>query len=83
MSTRTSPPIVEQLYSASRLARATITQRADGLYEVEVERFLEGDPLIDEPSYWPISAPKTLTDSIERARELALENMAGLSGLQP
>ena len=71
--------LVEELEADSWLVRARIEQRADGLYEIELERFLEGDPLEAEPSgWWPIPAPKMLTDSLERARQLARESLATL-----
>ena len=69
--------IVEELYSASKTVRARIRQRSDGLYDVEVEVFVKGSVLHQEPSWWsPIDGPKTVTDSLERARELAHEGMS-------
>lgn len=69
--------IVEELYSASKTVRARIRQRSEGLYDVEVEMFVKGSVLHQEPSWWsPIDGPKIVTDSLERARELACEGMS-------
>jgi hypothetical protein len=69
-------PIVEELQSASNLVRARIRQRSDGLYDVEVEVFVKGNALNEEPNWWAlVDGPKTVTDSVERARELALEGI--------
>lgn len=72
-------PLAEQLLSDSRLVRALITQRSDGLYEVEVAVFVKGSALDHEPSWWsPIDGAKMVTDSLERARELAREGMVAV-----
>jgi hypothetical protein len=68
--------LVQEMLGASRRVRARIYGRADGLYSVEFERLMPGDPEHQEPAYWsPINRPKTIVDTLERARAMALDGL--------
>lgn len=72
------PAPAHEVYGTSRHIRALISERGDGLFSVEFERLMPGDPEHCEPSYWsPLHRPKTVVDTFERARAIALEVLAG------
>lgn len=71
------PAPVHEVYSVSKRLRAQVFERDDGLYSLEFERLMPGNPEHDEPSYWsPLNRPKTIVDTIDRARAMALEGLA-------
>jgi hypothetical protein len=74
MATSSEP--IQELYAATKQVRAQIYERPDGLYQIEFERLMPALPEHEEPSHWsPLNRPKTIVDTIERARELALEGL--------
>lgn len=69
--------VVEVVWSSSREHRASIVRRADGLLQVVVERFMRADPEFEEPAGWePVHGRVILTDTVERAREVAADELA-------
>ena len=74
---------LEELVSPAGTARARIFRRADGMFQVTVEIFMRASPMHGEPSWWSCSnGPVELTDSYERARELAREGLLAASSSQ-
>ena len=69
--------VVEEILSDTGAGRALIVRRTDGVLQVEVERKVPGDAY--EPMHWTRTTRKVvLADSLERARELAREELANL-----
>lgn len=70
--------LIEEILSSTGVRRALILQRADGAIEVAIERKVPGDGEY-EPSYWSrVGNRVILADSVERARQLAREELATL-----
>ena len=69
--------VVEELSSSDGKRRARIVQRAaDGLFSVELERLVPGEGPYEPREYWsPVRQPVTIADTLERARELAKEDL--------
>jgi hypothetical protein len=70
--------IVEELLSQDRAGRARLVRRPDGLIQVEIERQVPGDE--HGPAYWSRFGHQVIVaDTIERARGLAREGLAGIT----
>ena len=55
--------------------RVGVEQRADGLFQVHLERWIRG-AVLEEPSYWSrVSSRAVLSDSASSARALASEEL--------
>ena len=68
--------VVEELTSADGKRRARLLRRADGTFQVELERKIPGDEL--EPTHWsPVRGPVVIADTLDRARELARAELSG------
>jgi hypothetical protein len=66
--------VLEEFLSQDRSRRARLVRRPDGLIQVEIERKVPGDEYA--PPYWSrVGDQVTVTDSVERARELAREGL--------
>jgi hypothetical protein len=69
--------VVEELKSPDGKRRATVLRGAEGTFHVELARLVPGNEL--EPTHWsPLRGPVVIADTLERARELALEGLNGV-----
>jgi hypothetical protein len=66
--------LVEYLPSTDGSRRAAILRREDGVFVIEIERQVRGDDLYEPKCFWSrVGRDVTLTDTLERARQLAAE----------
>ncbi len=70
--------VVEVLWSSTGKRRANIVRRADGLFQVEVERLRPAAPEVEEQAQWvPHGRATIMADTHDKARELAAAELAG------
>lgn len=71
---------VEAMWSQDRWLRTTIYRRGDGHFSVELERLVPGDAEYEEPPHWGrVGHGVVLTDTLDRAREIACELLGSFS----
>lgn len=68
--------ILETIASNDGTRRAQIFAREDGMFRVEIERWMPRDGDL-EPAHWSrVGRPVILVDTVRRAREVAAEELA-------
>jgi hypothetical protein len=71
--------IVEILYSDSKQGRAIITRDGSGVYRIHIQFWDTSDWSAGYGARWAGGGSSSFTDTVERARTLAQEELAELS----
>lgn len=78
--------VVHVIYSPSEIYKVKIIKRnLDGLYTFKIHKWIEHDPdiqtIMDEEGFWgPLPSQTSLSDTAERAIQLAVEDLRNESG---
>lgn len=73
--------VLQTIYSPDRQSRALIWQRADGKYQVEIQKFIhEYSPDVGSHDRWERKSNEPITDTLATAVEIAAHRVGAGTG---